>query len=156
MTIYLLDTNHCSRLIENDPDVLRAVIALPAADELVTTITVRGELFFMVEASARHAANLVRVQALLARLRLLDLDPPTDAQYGRLKAQLFAHFGPKGRRRADLQLADLGVSENDAWIAAAALRHGAVVVSADDDFVRIRTAVPDLVVTRWWTPQATP
>ena len=62
MTLYMLDTNHCSRVIENDPDVLRAAQATrPPTDEVVTTVTVTGELFFMVEASARLAVNRVRV-----------------------------------------------------------------------------------------------
>lgn len=152
MTTYLLDTNHCSRLTDNDPEVLQRTLTLPVEDELVTTVTVAGELFFMIARSERQADNRIQVEALLERLRLLDLDAQTSQQYGTLKARLFAHFAPR-RRRAGLQLADIGISENDAWIAAAALRWGATVVSADSDFARIREAVPELAVVRWWSPQ---
>ena len=153
MTLYLLDTNHCSRVIENDPDVLRAAQATrPPIDEVVTTVTVTGELFFMVEASDRLAVNRARVEGLLERLRLLDLDALVGERYGALKARLFAHFAPRSSKRAHKRLADIGISENDAWIAAAALRWGATVVSADNDFARIREAVPELALVSWWTP----
>jgi tRNA(fMet)-specific endonuclease VapC len=85
-------------------------------------------------------------------LRLLDVIPVSSAaasEYGRLKAALLKRFGPRERaRRRDFDLAKLGFSDNDLWIAAIALERSAVLVSSDRDFARIAEVV-DLDIEDW-------
>ena len=67
--MYLLDTDHCSRLIEGDADVVRRLDALGQA--LVgASLVAWGELLFMARLSNQQPANLARVRAFLAGIRL--------------------------------------------------------------------------------------
>jgi tRNA(fMet)-specific endonuclease VapC len=153
--MYLLDTNHCSRLLAGDEHVTRRLATLGDAP-VATSVIVRGELMFMAEHSDQREINLQRIEAFLSTLDVFPIDTATADWYGTLKAALIAHFGPKERakrRRATIQL--LGISENDLWIAAIAKRHGSIVVSSDRDFDRI-AAVTDLTVETWIAPPREP
>ncbi|WP_392408268.1 PIN domain-containing protein [Chlorogloeopsis fritschii PCC 9212] len=44
----------------------------------------------------------------------------------------------KKSKRKTTKLNTIGISENDLWIAATALRHSLIVVSCDSDFERMR------------------
>jgi tRNA(fMet)-specific endonuclease VapC len=62
--VYLLDTNHCSRIIFGDANVLQqlqAHIGLGVA----TSVIVRGELLFMVQKSQQKQTNLQQVRQFL-------------------------------------------------------------------------------------------
>lgn len=136
--MYLLDTNHCSRLIERDPVVRHRLQSLGKV-LVATSVVVCGELTFMAENSQHKAANLVRVQILLRGLEIYPVDREIADIYGQFKAEIIARFGPKEKsRRRTTKIQDLGVSDNDLWIAATALRHGLTVVSSDSDFERMR------------------
>ena len=85
--MYLLDTDHCSRLIEGDAGVTGRLAAL--RESLVaTSIIARGELLFMAQRSGQPGPNLAKVRALLAGLYLYLLDEETADCYGELKASL--------------------------------------------------------------------
>jgi len=59
--------------------------------------------------------------------------------YGEFKAELIREFGPKERsRRKTIRLVELGINENNLWIAATAICHSLTVVSSDSDFERMR------------------
>ena len=106
---------------------------------MATCIFVEAELFYMAYNSQKQAANLVRVQNFLDAILVYNLDSQTTQQYAQLKADLMKRFGPKEKeKRRRFTLSHLGVSENDLWIAAIALRYNLTIVSADADFVRIR------------------
>ena len=126
--MYLLDTNHCSKLLSGHSGISRKLKSL--GDVLVATcVVVRGELVYMAE----KTANV----------------------YGKLKAALIVRFGPREKaklRRIDIER--LGFRENDIWIAATAIRHGLTIVTADGDFLRMQQAV-DMDVENWWTPSVT-
>lgn len=152
MTTYLLDTNHASRLLRGDLNIVRRLQNLTDA-HMATSVIVRGELVYMAQKSEQQVINLRNVEALLARLDIYPIDADTADWYGTLKAALINHFGPKERsRRRRATIESIGVTENDLWIAAAAKRHGAIIVSADRDFVRIGD-VTTLVIETWWMPQ---
>lgn len=93
----------------------------------------------MAQHSQQRAANLARVQAFLEDIRLYFIDEATTDIYGQFKAEIIARFGPRERsRRRQTRIEELGVGENDLWIAATALRHNLTIVSSDSDFERMR------------------
>jgi tRNA(fMet)-specific endonuclease VapC len=118
--VYLLDTNHCSRLIDRDPGVLQRLRELGDA-RVATCVVVRGELRFMVERSERRRENAAKVEALLRDMEVFPLDDAAADLYGQMKARLLSAWGPRERRaRRRARLDTLGVSDNDLWIAAIA------------------------------------
>ena len=94
---------------------------------------------FMAENSEQRGSNLARVQTFFQDIRLYFMDEETADIYAQFKAQIIARFGPRERsRRRRTKIEEVGVSDNDLWIAATALRHGLTVVSSDSDFERMR------------------
>jgi tRNA(fMet)-specific endonuclease VapC len=77
--------------------------------------------------------------------------------YGDLRARLFEKFAPKKRRRKGLrpeELVDpvtakeLGIQENDLWIAAQAIERNLVLVT-NDAMARIQEVASELKVEDW-------
>lgn len=140
--MYLLDTNHCSLLMEGNA-VLQEKMRQNAGVLVATCIFVEAELLFMAYNSQQREANLVRVQTFLNAIRVYGVDQQTAHYYARLKADFMALYGPKEKsKRRRTKIEQLGVGENDLWIAAIALRHGLTVVSIDSDFPRLQTVEP--------------
>ena len=140
--MYLLDTNHCTGIIANQSTILRRV-AQVGEQNVVTCVTVRGELIYMAHNSEPVAENLTRVQSFLADIRVYPIDERTADLYGALKGAVMQHFGPKERsKRRHVTMQQLGIGDNDLWIAAVALQHGLTVVSVDADFVRLQQVRP--------------
>ena len=136
--MHLLDTNHCSRLILGDA-LLAKRVADAGEEEIVTCVIVAGELLDMAHRSERASANLPRFREFVEDIALYSVDEATAAVYGEFKAALFARFGPKEKEKCRrFTLSQLGVGENDLWIAATALQHGSTVISADEDFTRLQ------------------
>src|SRR5688572_2504239 len=103
-----------------------------------TCVIVQAELLFMAFRSERVEPNLRLVRAFLDGIRILGIDGGVAESYGRLKAALLHHYGPRERgrqRRATIE--SLGFQENDLWIAAIAHRFGQTLVTQDRDFARI-------------------
>jgi len=123
--------------MSRDPVMLRRFAAGRAA-AIRTSIISRGELLFMAYNSERVDENLALVREFLAGIAEHRIDQATADLYGRIKAAALARFGPKERaKRRRFSLQSLGFTDNDLWIAAIALRHGLIVVTADSDFARI-------------------
>ena len=146
--MYLLETNHCSLLIEGDVEMQR-YLAENSEALVATSVIVRGKLLYMAHHSERTEENIARVNTFLESLVLYFVDEETADIYGRLKASLMRHFGPKERsKRRRTTISQLGFDDNDLWIAATALRHGLTVVSHDGDFQRMREA-QDFPLEAW-------
>lgn len=107
--------------------------------QLATSVIVAGELRFMAQNSEQKAANLIKINAFLRRINLYGIDKETTEIYGDFKSDIIKQFGPKEKsKRRTTKLTTIGISENDLWIAATALRHSLIVVSCDSDFERMQ------------------
>ena len=148
--MYLLDTNHCSRIIENDAQVIQQ-LEDRREQGFATSVIACGELLFMAWNSERRDANLGRVKAFLTGIRIYLVDGAIADAYGELKAGLIRRLGPREKiKRRKIRIEEWGIRDNDLWMAAIALRHRLTVVSSDRDFERIRVVKPFPLET-WWT-----
>lgn len=151
--MYLLDTNHCSNLILGNPTLIRKVLEVGESNIATSAIT-EGELVYMVENSRQREENIVVLDRFLQDIPVYGIDEETGRIYGSLKAQIMARFGPKERsKRRRTRTVNLGIDENDLWIASIALQHGFTIVSADNDFRRIREA-RDFPLETWYAPSS--
>ncbi len=79
------------------------------------------------------------IEEFLEDLPVYDVDSETSRIYAKLKAQIMNKFAPKDKnKRRKTKVTDLGVGENDLWIASIAIQNNLTIVSADGDFKRIR------------------
>lgn len=139
--MYLLDTNHCSLLLNADAKVV-AQLQAHTESPISTSVITEGELTYMSQASQRQAFNSQRIRSFLSSIRIYPVTSEAARIYGQLKADIFDHFGPKEKaKRRHTAIQHLGFSDNDLWIAAIALERGATIVSADRDFARMREVI---------------
>jgi tRNA(fMet)-specific endonuclease VapC len=146
--MYLLDTHHCSQIIAGDPIVL-ANIVIRRNEGVAINVIVQGELLFMAENSDLKTENRSRIQSFLDKFDLYPISPAISDTYAQLKAQLLKTFGPTDkatRRRTRLQ--SIGFDDNDLWIAATAIQHRLILVTADRDFDRIQQ-ITNLQLESW-------
>lgn len=114
---YLLDTNVCVDFLNGRfPRVAKKLLGLPPDAVGVSAIAV-AELRYGASKSARPTENHRRLDLLLEDLRALEFDSAAGAAYGRLRAALEARGTPIG--------------PHDMLIAAQAIAHDLVLVSAD-------------------------
>jgi tRNA(fMet)-specific endonuclease VapC len=138
--MYLLDTNHCSRIILGDPNVIDRASQVENNRLLICSI-VQGELVYMMEKSQQREANRAILANFLEDIAIYRIDEQTAQTYGQLKACIFKHFAPKEpNQRRKATIASMGFGDNDLWIAAIALQHDLTLVSSDSDFQRMQEA----------------
>lgn len=107
--------------------------ARAAGETFTCSTTVLGELYFGAYASQRVTENLAKLAAFAAAMPILDLDPATAEESGRLKAEQKLKGKP--------------IPTADAQIAATARLRGLVLLSGDAHFQGIER----LVVRDWLT-----
>jgi tRNA(fMet)-specific endonuclease VapC len=124
MTHYLLDTNIASCIIKgNSPAVDRRLVKVPLAQLGISSVT-EGELRFGA-ARLPHAVRLhAMIEEFLLRVVIFPWDSEAAKEYGQLRANLEREGQPMGNL--------------DAMIAAHALAVGAVLVTNDHAFARIK------------------
>ena|ERR1700691_2168995 len=121
---YLLDTNIASCIIKgNSPAVDRRLVKVPMAQLAISAVT-EGELRFGA-ARLPHAARLhAMIEDFFLRVAILAWDSDAARQYGQVRATLEREGQPMGNL--------------DVMIAAHALAVGAVLVTDDRAFGRIK------------------
>jgi len=146
--MFLLDTNHCSNAILGNIKLLNHLANL--GDEFIATCTiVKGELIDMAQRSQQKQANLALVKRFLMGLDIYPIDETTAEIYGNLKALVFDRYAPKDKnKRRKIKITQLGIGENDLWIASVALQYQLTLVTSDQDFVRIQ-AVQFFKIESW-------
>jgi tRNA(fMet)-specific endonuclease VapC len=146
--MYLLDTNHCSRIIFGEPKLIQQIQAHSDAG-VATSAIVRGELLYMTAKSAQISSNLQQVNAFLDTIDLYPVNRLIATVYGDLKGKLINAFEPKEKaQRRKFNIQSLGLGDNDLWIAATAIHYDLTVVSTDSDFQRIQQ-VRSLSLESW-------
>ncbi len=96
--MYLLDTNACIALLNQQPgyeDILRRMDGLEYGQVVISSIST-AELRFGVEASARVAANRLKLERFLAVFEVVAFDDAASRHYGVLRAYLKAQGTPIG------------------------------------------------------------
>lgn len=150
---YLLDTNIITYWFDHDDprhgQVLGHIEALlPDTPLRISSVTL-GEIEYGLCADPRPDSALREELTAFVKEKLppaLDVRNTTAIYYGPLRAQLFDKFFPKKGRRKGLrpeQMTDpvtakeLGIQENDLWLAAQAIEHRLVLVTHDNmDHIR--------------------
>ena len=128
---YLLDTNIMSHLVRRPAGEIAQHAARVGEDRICTSVIVAGELRYGAakKASPRLSQQL---EAVLAAIEVVALEPPASI--------------PDGELRADLERRGRLIGPNDLLIAAHALSLGHVLVTDNEaEFRRI----PGLVVENW-------
>jgi tRNA(fMet)-specific endonuclease VapC len=142
---------------------MRYIQALPEAAPLMISAITLGEIEFGLQVShintPEQEASQVELRAFIETTfpMVLDVTKATRISYGALRASVFEKYAPKEKRRRSLrpeQLVDpvtsqeLGIQENDLWIAAQALEYNLVFVT-NDRMERIQDVSADLQVRNW-------
>lgn len=120
---YLLDTNILSDLVRNPRGPIAERIETVGEDRVCTSLIVAAELRY--GAAKRGSDRLTaQLEAILSALDVLSLEPPIDAVYGDLRAQL--------ERTGKL------IGPNDLLIAAQALSLDCILVTDNErEFSRV-------------------
>ena len=133
-SLYLLDTNIASYIIKgNIPAVRRHLLRVPMAQTAISTVT-EGELRYGVTRRPDASRFKIVVDEFLLRVTILPWDSEAARQYGRLRAMLERGGQPLGSL--------------DIMIGAHALASGAILVTHDQAFTRIK----GLKVQDWTKP----
>ncbi|MBF2056200.1 MAG: type II toxin-antitoxin system VapC family toxin [Cyanobacterium sp. T60_A2020_053] len=138
--MYLLDTNHCSAIIVGNLTVINYIQEANINNIGISVIT-QGELLYMGENSTKKIENLATIYDFLGDILIYSINSNVSAIYAQLKARIMSQFGPKEKKkRRQIKISDLGIGENDLWIASTAISNNLTLVSCDRDFIRIKQA----------------
>jgi len=138
--MYLLDTNHCSSIIFGNSAVIAKLNSITITNVAISAITV-GELLYMAENSTSVIANLAIIEEFIEDMPVYDINSNTSRIYAELKAKVMDCFAPKEKnKRRKTRMHELGIGENDLWIASTAIQNSLTIVSVDRDFQRIQQA----------------
>lgn len=144
--MYLLDTTHCLNLIWGFLD--EKLNSLGGA-LISTSVISSGELIFGAYKSEHANDNIKEVLDFLMDIIVYEIDGETAVIYGKLKNAVLERFGPKDRRkRRGFKLESLGIKDNDLWISAVAIQNNLILVSGDNDVMRLN-GIEGLRVENW-------
>jgi len=160
---YLLDTNIIVYWFDERRSEYQRVVQhiqeLPDATPLMISAITLGEIEYGLQVARIDTLKQEAFRAFISTNlpMVLDITKATRISYGSLRASVFEKYAPTEKRRRGLrpeQLIDpvtsreLGIQENDLWIAAQALEYNLVLVT-NDKMDRIRDVCEDLQVENW-------
>lgn len=136
--MYLLDTNHCSNLIFGELKIINKIEEI-GTEKIAISVVTEAELMYMAENSQRIVENLAIVEEFLKDIPVYNIDSKVSKTYAKLKGKIMNYFAPKDKnKRRKTKISDLGIGENDLWIASTAIINNLIIVSADKDFIRMK------------------
>jgi tRNA(fMet)-specific endonuclease VapC len=161
---YLLDTNIVSYWFDGQSPpnkmVVERIEGLPTGSPLRISAISLGEIEFGFRVRREEDADFERDLRRFIQEKLpavLDVTNTTRTYYGSIRAALFERYAPRDRRGKRFRLGqltdpvselDLGIQENDVWIAAQAMEHNLVLVS-NDRLTRVRGVADGLLLENW-------
>ncbi len=146
MNGYLMDTNAASILwdIRNqEHGILRSFLQKEEKSLIWVSVVVLGEIEYGLKTAPKMDEGLqAEVRRRMSEYQILEVDKHTTSPYSDLRAALFENYSPREKRGRlkvkwpeDLQerttAKELGVQENDIWIAAQAIQYNLVLLTAD-------------------------
>lgn len=136
--MYLLDTTICIQMLANNKVIIEKLESL--GGKISVSVINVGELLYGAYKSRYVTENIASVINLLGYIsEVYEIDSETVWIYGRLKAEIIKHFGPKDRQKQRcFRLESLGIFDNDLWIASAAIQHNLILISQDSDFKNLQ------------------
>ena len=160
---YLLDTNIVAYWFDRGrPQHERVghhIQELPETTPLMISAITLGEIEFGLQVAQAETPEQEAFRAFIHTNlpMVLDITKATRIYYGALRASVFEKYAPNVKRRRGLrpeQLIDpvtsqeLGIQENDLWIATPALEYHLVLVT-NDKMERIRDVCKELQIENW-------
>ena len=133
--VFLLDTNACIRILNNSSPAVIAELARHPPSTILMSSIVKAELLFGARKSSRVEQNLDLLARFFAPLRVAPFDDACAEHYGMIRASLEREGRPIG--------------PNDILIAATAMAHDAVLVTANTAEFR---RVAGLRLANWEAP----
>lgn len=165
MNGYLFDTCMVGHYFCEHPNVIARVDALPDDTPVLVSAIALGEIEFgaAITYSTDHERRhefLRFINNRFHRKFAVSVERHTRVHYGDLKARLF-NLDPERSRRLNhperiiyrATGAELGIDENDLWMAAQAIEHNLILVT-NDEMANIRLVAPELDVEDWTLPLA--
>lgn len=147
---FLLDTNAAQRWYDQDAKIVGRVSALSDLTVLKISAITLGEFQFGNDLYQQNRDLEARddfeawMRRQFPKERIIPVDNHTRYYYGPIKAAIFERYPPKNadenhpEKCFDLGAgSELGIDENDLWIAAQAIQHGLILV-ANDKMERIQ------------------
>jgi tRNA(fMet)-specific endonuclease VapC len=162
---YLLDTGIVGHYFCRHVNVIAKIESLPDDTPLFISAITRGEIEFghcrTQSTDHERRAEFIRfVRDSFRGTFIIPVTKDTGAQYGELKAKLFAKYPPTSQNENHPELgidmvtgSSLGIDENDLWIASQAIQHNLILVTADN-MTRIKSIADGLLddAENWTEP----
>jgi tRNA(fMet)-specific endonuclease VapC len=162
---YLIETTILSDWIARDTAVIDHVQRLPEESPIYLSVVTLGEIEYgyirISETADEKREEFDRFLLEMAPIPVvLDVTRHDARRWAEVRVRLFDKFAPKKKRTAGLRVSqlrdpctdlELGIQENDLWIAGQAVERNLVLVTRDK-MNCIREVCPELRVENWSSP----
>ncbi len=132
---YLLDTDHCSYIEQQRPEVIQRLRNLPPDAEIMVSVITQGELLAGVAVISDETRRKKLTGVYENLLAIISDILMVDSLAAHAYSEIFAQLRRNGRP----------IPTNDIWIAAIARAHDLILVTNDDHFRHI----DGLIIENW-------
>lgn len=161
---YLIDTQTVSywfdAKVSQHKNVCDHINGLPAGAPLMASVITLGEIAFGHAIAEKPDANKQAAFNAFVQTKFplpIAITRTTIPYYAAMREAIFKKYPPRGKRQKrpeqcfdPITAMELGIEENDLWIAAQACEHKLVLVT-NDGMARIRDIAIDLLTVENWT-----